>query len=152
MIHCVDLTRKEEPAHHNETLYTRIFGKGEHNIYQPTDEELKEIHRKIVEETPKIAAVSFHSIKMYKDAARLQTYHKNGKLPMVTRSTGLNSLKEVLKEDASFPSNKETLIKHQGWKLIDLTKEKRVRAFSILQRLPEKTYKSIEEVISPLKP
>ncbi len=65
---------------------------------------------------------------MYKDAARLKTYKETGKFPMVTKSTGLHSLEEVLSEDARLPSTKAELIRHQGWKLIDLTKTERVHA------------------------
>lgn len=41
MIHSVDLSKDEEPAYKSDILYTRLFGKGEYNIYQPTDQELK---------------------------------------------------------------------------------------------------------------
>ena len=41
------------------------------------------------------------------------------KFPQITKSTGLRSLQAVLKEDARFPTAKETLIKLQGWKLIE---------------------------------
>jgi len=95
--------------------------------------------------------VSFHFIKMYKDAARLKIYKQTGTFPMATKSTGLKSLEEVLRENAEFPSLKQQLIKHQGWKLIDLTRNNRVRASDILQKLPEKTYNSVDEVIQALK-
>jgi len=70
---------------------------------------------------------------------------------MITKSPGTSSLAEVLQEDAEFPSNKGELIRHQGWKLIDLTKDKRVRASHLLMKLPEKTYNSIDEVVQTLK-
>ncbi|NIP66738.1 DUF72 domain-containing protein [Candidatus Bathyarchaeota archaeon] len=151
MIHCVDLSRDEEPAFPSDILYTRLFGKGRHNIYQPTDQELKKIHRKAAKDNPETAAVSFHFTKMYKDAARFKIYHQTGEFPRVTKSTGVQSLREVLKEDARFPSNKQNLIDHQGWKLVDLTREERVPALNLLQRLPEKTYNSVAEVITTLK-
>jgi len=151
MIHCVDLSKDEEPAYESDILYSRLFGKGKHNIYQPTDHELRKIHRKATKGAPKTAVVSFHFVRMYKDAARFKIYHKTGKFPRVTRSIGTRSLEEVLKEDAQFPSNKQKLIDQQGWKLIDLTAEKRVHASELLKRLPEKTYNSISEVINTLK-
>ena len=155
MIHCVDLSKDEEPAYESDILYSRLFGKGPHNIYQPTDGELREIDRKASKGDHKTVALSFHFVRMYKDAARLKIYKKTGNFPMVTKSTGQRSLIEVLQEDARFPSSKKELISHQGWKLIDLTKTKRVHASHLLQKLPEKTYNNINEVVqtlSSLKP
>lgn len=88
---------------------------------------------------------------MYKDAARLQQYKRTGNFPIVTRSIGLKSLEEVLREDAQFPSEKEELIRHQGWKLFDFLKDQRLRASDVLQKLPDKTYISLDDVIFDLK-
>jgi len=151
MIHCVDLSKDEKPAYESDILYSRLFGKGPHNIYQPTDEELKKIDKKASEGDHKTVAMSFHFVRMYKDAARLRIYKQTGKFPMVTKSTGLNSLREVLQEDAKFPTNKAKLIRHQGWKLIDLTEDKRVHASRMLKKLPEKTYNSTNEVVQTLE-
>ncbi|MFB0501820.1 MAG: DUF72 domain-containing protein [Candidatus Bathyarchaeia archaeon] len=155
MVHCVDLSKDEKPAYKSDILYSRLFGKGPHNIYQPTDEELRRIDKKASKGDHKTVAVSFHFVRMYKDAARFKIYKQTGKFPTVTKSTGLTSLTEVLREDAKFPSNKRELIRHQGWKLIDLTADKRVHASYMLKKLPEKTYNSINEVVQtlgPLKP
>jgi hypothetical protein len=89
---------------------------------------------------------------MYKDAARLKIYRETGKFPQVTRNTGLASMEEILREDAKFPTTKEALVQHQGWKLFDLTNDKRTRAAEFLQKLPEKTYNCISEVIEALRP
>lgn len=152
MIHCVDLSKDEEPAFKSDILYSRLFGKGPNNIYQPTDDELRKMDRKASKRDHKTVAVSFHSVRMYKDAARFKIYKETGKFPMVTKSIGLGSLAEVLQEDAKFPSNKRELIRHQGWKLIDLTEDKRVHASHMLKKLPEKTYNSISEVVQSLEP
>ncbi len=151
MVHCVDLSKDEEPAYKSDILYSRLFGKGLHNVYQPADEELKKIDTKTSKGDPKIVAVSFHFVRMYKDAARYKIYKQTGKFPMVTKSTGLSSLTEVLREDAKFPSNKTELINHQGWKLIDLRKDRRVHASYLLDQLPDKTYSSINGVVETLK-
>jgi uncharacterized protein YecE (DUF72 family) len=151
MVHSVDLAKDEEPAYKSDILYSRLFGRGTHNIYQPTDEELRKIDKKASKGDHKTMAVSFHFVRMYKDAARLKTYKKTGKFPMVTKSTGLNSLVGVLHEDAKFPSSKTELIRHQGWKLIDLTKTQRVHASSLLQKLEEKTYDNINEIVQTLE-
>ncbi len=150
MVHCVDISKGEEPAYKSDILYSRLFGKGAHNIYQPTDEELKKIDRKTIKGNHKTVVVSFHFIRMYKDAARFNIYRQTGEFPMVTKSTGLGSLTEVLQEDAKFPSNKNELIRHQGWKIIDVKRTRRVHASYILDKLPEKTYNNVQEVVEAL--
>ncbi|UCC33307.1 MAG: DUF72 domain-containing protein [Candidatus Bathyarchaeota archaeon] len=150
MIHCVDLSKDEEPAYESDIMYSRLFGRGSHNIYQPTDEDLVRIDRRASKGDHKTVAVSFHFVRMYKDAARYKTYRQTGKFPMITESTGQRSLIEVLQEDAEFPSSRKELILHQGWKLIDLTEDKRVHASYLLQKLPERTYRSINEIAQSL--
>jgi uncharacterized protein YecE (DUF72 family) len=152
IVHCVDLSKGEKPAYDADLLYTRLFGKGKHNIYQPTDKEFAEIDNRILSSKATKASVSIHFMKMYKDAARLKVYKRTGKFPPITKSTGLTSLEEVLSEDAKFPSTKEELIENQGWKLFDQTKEKRIHTADMLQMLPERMYKSTDDVISMLKP
>ena len=151
MIHCVDLSKHEMPAYDSDVLYSRLFGKGHHNIYQPTDKELRQIDKKASKGNLKKVILSFHFTKMYKDAARLKLYKQTGKFPKITKSTGLSSLAEVLKEDAQFPATKQKLVHSQGWKLFDVTPEKRTLTREILQELPEKTYHSINEVVQTLK-
>ncbi|MEM2939068.1 MAG: DUF72 domain-containing protein [Candidatus Bathyarchaeia archaeon] len=151
IIHCVDLSKGETPAYESDILYSRLFGKGQHNIYQPTDEELVEIDKKATSATFQKIILSFHFVRMYKDAARLKIYKETGKFPQVTKHTGIASLEDVLKEDAQFPTTKQALIQHQGWKLFDLTQDKRIHAAQILQKLPEKTYNNVSEVIEALQ-
>jgi len=128
VIHCVDLLRGEAPAARSDILHSRLFGKGYHNIYQPTDEELKSVDEKVRGAKSEKVMLSFHGLRMYKDAARLKTFKQTGKFPMITRSTGLASLEHVLREDARFPTAREELMRRQGWKLFDLTEEKRIRS------------------------
>ena len=151
MIHSVDLSKDEQPAYKSDVLYSRLFGKGVHNIYQPTDQELKMINNRARAGTHKKAMVSFHFVRMYKDAVRLKTYKETGKFPMVTRSTGLKSLMEVMKEDAQFPSRKQDLIQHQGWKLIDIKRDEQVRVCEVLEKLPERKYESLDDVVQTLR-
>jgi len=150
IVHSVDLS-KENPCHKSDVIYTRLFGKGKHNIYQFTDEELVEIDRKIVKSKVKMAIISFHGIRMNTDAIRFKEYKKKGTFPAVTSFTGIHSAKAVLSEDARFPSTKEELIERQGWKVIDLTTDRRVHLSELLSKLPERTYGSLEEVVDSLK-
>ena len=150
LIHCVDLLKGTEPAYVSDILYTRLFGKGTHNIYQPLDSELKQVVQIASKEGTKKAVITMHSNRMFKDAARFKIYKDTGEFPMVTKSTGLNSLAEVLREDANFPSTKTELLDNQGWKLIDLTSQERVHASDLLQKLPEKTYYRINDIVQLL--
>jgi uncharacterized protein YecE (DUF72 family) len=151
MVHCVDLSKDEEPAYESDLLYTRLFGKGQHNIYQPTDEELVEIDRRASASKSQKVAMSFHFVRMYKDAVRLKKYKQTGKFPMITKSTGVSSLEEVIREDAEFPATKQQLIRKQGWKLFDMTEKARVHVGEAFQELPEGTYNNIAEVIDRLE-
>ena len=150
MIHSVDLSKGETPAYKSDTLYSRLFGMGHHNVYQPTDEELAQIDKKASNGNFQKVILSFHFVRMYKDAARLKMYKETGKFPQITKYTGLNSLEEVLSEDAHFPTTKQALIQDQGWKLFDLTQDKRVHVADFLQKLPERKYNNISEVIDTL--
>ncbi len=150
VIHCVDLSRGEKPTYDSDILYTRLFGKGHHNIYQPTDEELEEIDHTATASKSEKVVMSFHFVRMYKDAARLKIYKQTGKFPKITRSTGLSSLIEVLKEDAVFPATKQDLIQRQGWKLFDETETKRVHLAQYLDGLPDRTYENLRQVTDKL--
>ena len=99
----------------------------------------------------KVAALSYHGARMYADAARFMQYKKTGKFFSVTPFTGLDSAKAVLAEDAQFPSSKQNLIEHHGWKVVDLTSEKRIHLSELLAQIPEKTYNSLDEVIHVLE-
>jgi hypothetical protein len=131
-------------------LYSRLFGKGNHNVYQPTDEELAEIDRGVSKSDSQKIVLSFHFVKMYKDAARLKIYKQTGEFPKITGSTGLPSLEEVLSEDAKFPSTKQELVENQGWKLFDTNEEERAHARKLIIQLPERTYNDVNEVMNAL--
>jgi uncharacterized protein YecE (DUF72 family) len=150
IVHSVDLSR-EEPALRSDVTYSRLFGKGRHNIYQFTDEELMEIDQKILKAEAKTAIVSFHGVRMNIDALRFKKYKETNLFPPATRFVGVDSAKAVLSEDAEFPSTKAELIEDQGWKVVDLTKTKRVHLSEWLKKTPEKTYENLEEVIKALE-
>lgn len=150
IVHCVDLSR-EKPSFDSDVVYTRLFGKGKHNIYQFTDEELVEIDNRAIESRPKIAAMSYHGLRMNTDAIRFSQYKRTGTFPPVTSFTGTDSARQVMSEDTQFPSSKAELIEHQGWKVIDLTSGKRVHLSELLSKIPNKTYSSLSEVIEGLK-
>lgn len=148
IVHSVDLS-KEKPCYASDVVYSRLFGKRQMNLYQFTDEELVDIDRNVLEglaRGAKVAALSYHGVRMNLDAARFMHYKKTGKFFSVTPFTGISSAKAVLSEDAKFPSSKQSLIEHQGWKVVDLTSEKRVHLSKLLEQIPDRTYDSLEEV------
>jgi uncharacterized protein YecE (DUF72 family) len=150
IIHCVDISR-EKPADWQDVGYTRLFGKGKHNIYQFTDQELQEIDKNAQETKAKIVALSYHGARMNTDALRFKAYKLTGTFLPVTTYTGVDSARAVLSEDTVFPATKQSLISDQGWKVVDLTAEKRVHLSELLSKIPEKTYSSLEEVIGSMK-
>jgi uncharacterized protein YecE (DUF72 family) len=147
IIHIVDLS-KDMPLYESDQMYARLFGKGEHNIYQFTDEELLSIYDKSQKRKSEKVILTFHGVRMYKDAARLNAYLKTKRFPSVTKHQGLRSLEDVLSEDTDFPISKEDLIRNQGWKVMDLTKQKRIHVSKLLSDLPERVYNSVDEIIS----
>lgn len=150
IVHSVDLSR-EEPAYKSDVIYSRVFGKGKHNIYQFTDEELIEIDQRILRAEAKVAVITYHGPRMTSDALRFKKYKETGKFIPITAYTGIDSARAVLQEDAKLPSTKADLIEHQGWKVIDLTIDKRVHLRELLSKIPDKTYNSIKEVIAELE-
>jgi hypothetical protein len=85
------------------------------------------------------------------DAARYMQYKRTGKFLPVTSFTGVDSARAVLAEDAQFPISKFELIENQGWKVVDLTVDKRVHLSDLLSKIPEKNYNDIDEVAKALE-
>ncbi|RLI39594.1 hypothetical protein DRO64_10320 [Candidatus Bathyarchaeota archaeon] len=150
LIPITDYSVEEPPYDDEEIAYTRLFGKGSHNIYQFTDHDLIRIKERAEKRRSKKIYLSFHGIRMYLDAARLERFLRKGELPRVTKSYGIDSLAEVL-VDASFPATKEELVRRHGWKLIDIDEKTRVPASVILKQLRRKNYGSLEELLRELR-
>src|SRR5207245_7438247 len=134
-IHCVDISRDEEPMVESGILYTRLFGKGEENIYEFDDHELKQIAEKACNRRFGKSILAFKGVRRYRDAARLKTFLATGKFQKLSNYKGLDALEQILKEDATFPMTKSELLNSQGWKLFDLTSDHRTRAEDLLKKL-----------------
>lgn len=80
VVHCVDLS-KEEPQVASDLLYTRLFGKGYHTVYQFSDPELAEVHGRGATGDNRKALFTFHGIRMYADAGRFLHYARTGGFP-----------------------------------------------------------------------
>ncbi len=145
----VDLS-KAAPRVAADTVYTRLFGKGEQNVYEFDDKELREIDR--VSEDATTAAFAFHGVRMYKDAARFLTFRHTGVFPPVTDHVGLASLEEVLAPDARFPADRDDLVRDHGWKVVDVSEGHRAHADTLLSRLPSGRYQDLGAVLQALGP
>ena len=139
IIPCVDLS-VQSPSYNLDVTYSRLFGKDQHNIYQFTDDELAEIDQKTQETNSKKVILSYHGARMNTDAARFWHYKNTGKFLSVTAYTGVDSANSVLAEDATFPATKSELKAKQGWKVIDITPNKRAHLAEVLDKIPDKTY------------
>ncbi len=152
IVHCVDLSKDQKPIVKNDVVYTRLFGKGKHNIYQFSDEDLIALDKKVVSiNGVKKVVFAFHVVKMYMDALRYKHYKEQGKFIPVTKYRGIESLKYVLEEDLSFPCNKEKIIEKCGWKLFDLNDEKRIRVSEIIKYLPNMSFSNLNELLEVVK-
>jgi uncharacterized protein YecE (DUF72 family) len=150
VLECVDLSTGT-PSVESDVIYSRLFGKGKYNIYQFTDDELLTVDEEIENISPRIAALSYHGVRMNIDAARYMQYKKTGRFIPVTDFTGVDSARAVLSEDGQFPLRKSELIESQGWKVIDLTLEKRVHLSELLAKIPNRVYNSVDEVAEALE-
>lgn len=140
----VDLSRAR-PRVADSVVYSRAFGKGEHNVYEFDDEELRAIDRAGRDAVEVVLA--FHGVRMYRDAARFLTLTRTGTFPNATGAVGLASLGQVLREDARFPSTRAALLHDQGWKVFDLDNVTRAHASEVLRALPDRTYDSADDVL-----
>jgi len=142
----------QEPRVESCQAYFRVFGKGEQNVYQPTDEELEDADDRVSRGGMDMMVFAFHGVKMYKDAARFTTFKRTGKFPKVTGGEGVSSLEEILKRDGIFPSSKDELVQRLGWMLVDLADTKRMRASVFLRQLDTRVYSSPSDVVNSLRP
>ena len=146
----VDFSR-QGPRTASTITYGRLFGPGEHNRWEFTDDELLEAQVRVESRKGNHVLYAFHGIRMYKDAARFLMYLRTGKFPRATGGTGVSSLMEVLSKDAQFPATRETLLRDHGWRLIDLAEDQRAHAATLLERLPAGRYGAVREVAEALR-
>ncbi len=148
--HSIDIS-KQDPKLGSSILYSRLFGKGKENVYEFDDNELRDIAAKASGPKFEKSILAFHGVRMYRDAARLKIFLNSGRFPSLTGHVGLESLSEVLMEDAVFPISKSQLVREQGWKLFDKTTEERARTRVVLERLPEGAYGTLDDVLASLR-
>src|SRR5207247_9709996 len=101
------------PAH---VRYARFFGPVPANVCQFDDTEWPAIDRASGDAVR--AALTFHGVRMYTDAARFLAFKRTGIFPPATAARGPASLEEVLRPDARFPATREELQRERGRKAI----------------------------------
>ncbi len=148
-VDCVDLSNTE-PRYEGKMLYSRLFGKGEENIYEFDDGELKEIAKKASAPKFEKSILAFHGVRMYRDAGRVKSFIDKGYFPKITSGVGTDSIREVLSEDARFPTTRSRLLKDQGWKVFQDIDEVR-KISTVLEKLPEGEFSSLDDVIAELR-
>ncbi|HVH16144.1 MAG TPA: DUF72 domain-containing protein [Candidatus Angelobacter sp.] len=148
-IHSVDLSY-DEPLYEGKILYSRLFGKGEENIYEFDDRELKEIAKKASEPKFEKSILAFHGVRMYRDAGRVKSFIDKGYFPKITSGVGTDSIREVLSEDSRFPTTKTRLLKDQGWKVFQDTDEVR-KISTVLGKLPDGEFNTLDDLMAELR-
>jgi uncharacterized protein YecE (DUF72 family) len=137
------------PAYTGRTAYFRLHGLGKRKYYyQYTDTELRRLKELVTpfEKQGKTVYALFNNMSMFEDGLRFVKYLSDGVFPSITRSTGLESLKEVI-EKTCYPTSKSVLVRKLGWRLIEFEKGKQTVLSTILAGLPSRTYKNVEELL-----
>jgi uncharacterized protein YecE (DUF72 family) len=148
-IHSVDLSNSE-PRFDGRVSYSRLFGQGEQNIYEFDDGELKEIARKASAPKFEKSILAFHGVRMYRDAGRMKSFIDKGYFPKITSGVGPDSIREILSEDARFPTTKSRLLKDQGWKAFQDTGEVR-KISTVIEKLAEQGFNSLDDLLAELR-
>jgi len=148
-VDCVDLSNRE-PHYESRVLYSRLFGKGEENIYEFDDGELKEIAKRASAPKFEKSILAFHGVRMYRDTGRVKSFIEKGYFPKITSGVGTDSIREVLSEDARFPNTKSGLLKDHGWKVFQDTGEVR-KISTILDKLPDGKFNSLDDLMTELR-
>ena len=147
-IHCVDLSI-EEPRYPTPILYSRLFGKEKENVYEFDDGELRDIAKKASGPKFEKSILAFHGVRMYRDAGRVKSFVQKGFFPKITSGVGVDSIREILSEDAHFPATKSSLVRDQGWKVYQDTEEVK-KISTVLEKLPDARYNSLDDLIGEL--
>jgi uncharacterized protein YecE (DUF72 family) len=149
VIHVTDLSH-DEPAYPHHVVYSRLFGSGERNVYQFSNEELRQVAEKTQTMSAETAYLSFHGLRMHTDAVRLTLFRDHHRFPRVTSSIGVDSVVERVREEARFPASRADLIRLHGWKICDWSEDAQLRVSDVLRQVPDRTYSRLSDLISVL--
>lgn len=155
LIPTTDPTRDEQvqASPSSKIVYSRVFGPGAHTRWSFDTQELKKLDDKLSEVKASKRYVTFHNLTMYEDASRMKTLVSTGRdLAQPPNSpSGLNSVKRALVSAADdFPATKQELINEYGWKTFNFEPGERRHVESLLNRLEERSYQSLDDVLETL--
>ena len=137
----------ELPMHVEKTFYTRIFGKGQGNKWELSNQEIQNVHSFLQPmEREKKVVVSFHTMRMENDAVRFGEYNKTTSLLSFIPEKGVKSALKSIKQLDSYPISKELLIAEHGWKLLNLEKNEQTRLSAILQHISDRKYSNYQDI------
>jgi len=142
--HCVDISQSL-PIYSANISYTRVFGLGVKNQWEFDNEEIQQLHQRAVE-LPGTTYVTFHTQRQAHDAARMKAFDETGRLINPTGKFDLDSMMVAINEYRKYPVTKQELLMAHGWKVIDLSKKKRVRAKMILTQLPNTQFNNQQDL------
>jgi uncharacterized protein YecE (DUF72 family) len=138
----------------SKIVYTRVFGLGDHTKWSFDSHELKTLGEKVEGVKARRRYVTFHNLTMYEDASRMRTIIRTGKDQERPRNAplGLSSLKQVIAASRpKYPVTKQKLIDDFRWKTFDRDPGERVHIVDVLQKLDDRSYRSVEDVIGSLE-
>ncbi len=150
-IDIVDLSKRDVPRVESDIGYTRLFGRGTHNTWEFSDDEVREIDTASRSEGSNRMVFAFHGVRMYKDAARFVEFRSAGTFTPATRERGVRALEEVLAPDVRFPATRENLLRDHGWKVVTGADGRNVHARDYLIRLKDGRYESPADVVASLQ-
>ncbi len=150
-IDVVDLSKGHVPRVESDIVYTRLFGKGTHNAWEFSDDELQEIDSRAGSHASNRMIFAFHGVRMYKDAGRFREFESRGALVPATKVRGVRALEEVLAPDARFPTTREELLRDHGWKVVTASDGRNVHASEYLSHLPHGILGSLGETVQALE-
>lgn len=141
------------PAFTSDLAYFRLHGLGERMYYyQYTNDELRRLYD-LLREFDGLEMgvyVLFNNLSMFEDAKRFAFFLENKYFPPLTGTFGLDSIKSMLSK-TRYPTNRNLLIDKIGWRLIELKEGKQVRLSSLLDAIPAKTYRNLDEIMEEIK-
>ena len=142
-----DLSR-DPPIDHQETQYSRIFGHGQFNRWEFTDDELRTLTEKCKKTESHQVTMVFHSIRMYEAAIRTRYFLTQGHFPKTSSSS--HKLTHLLQQYVQYPVSKQVLLDQIGWRRTYTEQHNQTHALTLLENLPETRYKNREEILAQI--
>ncbi len=144
---------KTVPVYTGRKAYFRLHGRGEEMYYyQYSDDELRDLYN-LVEPFSREGSevyVLFNNLSMFDDSKRFLSLVKEGRIPPLREKKGLEAVGDLLSRIV-YPSTKSAISKKVGWNLIETVEGRQIRLSELLDDLPSRTYKNVEDLLSELR-